>query len=206
MYSGERDKRRPVMQNAGGDDCCRGRGYDFPLLALVLSCATFKRWKACLQRKPLARSPLPAKPMARTIPLHDDLQSLPTEVSTGPLHHRRQRGEEYPLHTTMASKSVTRPIGSLLRVAKGSNVSRNAVRSFATTLARPKELAGDVSDLPNMRHAQRGTQGAIHAPVVNPADRAQEKANDLHKYGQYLLSCMPKYIQQYAPQHPNILQ
>lgn len=102
----------------------------------------------------------------------------------------------------MASKSVTRPLGSFLRAAKSSNASRTAVRGFATSLARPKELAADVSDLPNMRHAQRGSQGTIHAPVVNPTDRAQDKAGDLHQYGQYLLSCMPKYIQQYAPQHP----
>jgi len=116
-----------------------------------------------------------------------------------PLHHRRQRGERNPLHTTMASKSVTRPLGSFLRTVKGSNASRCAVRSFATTVTRPKELAADVSDMPNMRHAQRGPQGVIHAPVVNPADKVQEKAGDLHQYGQYLLSCLPKYIQQYVP-------
>lgn len=28
---------------------------------------------------------------------------------------------------------------------------------------------GDTSDLPNMRHAQRGPQGRLHVPIVNPA-------------------------------------
>lgn len=33
---------------------------------------------------------------------------------------------------------------------------------------------------------------------MNPADKYQEKGEALHKYGQYLMSCLPKYIQQYA--------
>lgn len=40
--------------------------------------------------------------------------------------------------------------------------------------------------------------GKLHAPVVNPADKYQEKAASLHTYGQYLLSCLPKYIQQFS--------
>ena len=40
--------------------------------------------------------------------------------------------------------------------------------------------------------------GQIHAPIVNPAEKYQEKASDLHTYGQYLLSCLPKYIQQFS--------
>lgn len=34
--------------------------------------------------------------------------------------------------------------------------------------------------------------------MVNPTDKFQEKAASLHTYGQYLLSCMPKYIQQFS--------
>ncbi len=40
--------------------------------------------------------------------------------------------------------------------------------------------------------------GKLHAPVVNPTDKYQERAQGLHKYGQYLLSCLPKYIQQFS--------
>ena len=40
--------------------------------------------------------------------------------------------------------------------------------------------------------------GKLHAPIVNPADKYQEKAASLHKYGQYLLSVMPKFIQQFS--------
>ena len=33
---------------------------------------------------------------------------------------------------------------------------------------------------------------------MNPTDKFQEKAASLHTYGQYLLSCLPKYIQQFS--------
>nr|POF04509.1 nadh-ubiquinone oxidoreductase 30.4 kda subunit, mitochondrial [Quercus suber] len=94
-----------------------------------------------------------------------------------------------------ARHSLMRPLRSAVRSANASVVGR----TFATSAVRAKELpVGDTSDLPNMRHAQRSPQGKLHAPVVNPADIAQEKAQSLHQYGQYLLSCLPKYIQQYV--------
>ena len=40
--------------------------------------------------------------------------------------------------------------------------------------------------------------GKLHAPVVNPADKYEDKSVSLHTYGQYLLSCLPKYIQQFS--------
>lgn len=100
----------------------------------------------------------------------------------------------------MAAKhAIARPLGSVLRAANTTNVSRSALRTFATTTVRSKELAADVSELPNLRHAQRGPQGKLnHAPIVNHADRTHDRASEQHRYGQYLLSCLPKYIQQYV--------
>ena len=40
--------------------------------------------------------------------------------------------------------------------------------------------------------------GKLHVPIVDPTDKYQEKAQGLHNYGQYLLSCLPKYIQQFS--------
>lgn len=101
----------------------------------------------------------------------------------------------------MASKhAIARPLSAIVRASKASSVSRSALRTFATTTTRSKELAADVSDLPNLRHAQRGPQSKLaHAPVINNADRTADRATAQHQYGQYLLSCLPKYIQQYAP-------
>ncbi|PPJ53731.1 hypothetical protein CBER1_00839 [Cercospora berteroae] len=79
-----------------------------------------------------------------------------------------------------------------------STTSTAARRLFATSASRTKELAGNIGDLPNMRHAQRPSAETLHAPIVNPADKYQAKAESLHAYGQYLISCLPKYIQQFS--------
>ncbi|OQN95486.1 NADH-ubiquinone oxidoreductase 30.4 kDa subunit, mitochondrial [Cryoendolithus antarcticus] len=97
-----------------------------------------------------------------------------------------------------ARQSVTRPLGSVLRAAKSGTTSRHISRSFATTTIRSKELAADVSNLPNLRHAQRNAQQTLHVPIVNPNDKYTERAEELHKYGQYLLSCLPRYVQQFS--------
>ncbi|EAU33174.1 NADH-ubiquinone oxidoreductase 30.4 kDa subunit, mitochondrial precursor [Aspergillus terreus NIH2624] len=49
-----------------------------------------------------------------------------------------------------------------------------------------------------MRQAQRPPEGALRAPVVNPADKYQDKADSLHKYGQYIMACLPKHVQQFS--------
>ena len=41
-------------------------------------------------------------------------------------------------------------------------------------------------------------EGALRAPIVNPADKYLEKADSLHTYGQYIMSCLPKYVQQFS--------
>ncbi|KAK4506595.1 hypothetical protein PRZ48_000327 [Zasmidium cellare] len=97
----------------------------------------------------------------------------------------------------MASRSVARPMRAAIAAAKQTQPS-NAVRAFATTATRAKELAGDAKDLPNLRHAQRGPVGKLYAPIVNPADKYQDKAESLHQYGQYIMSCLPKYVQQFS--------
>ena len=44
----------------------------------------------------------------------------------------------------------------------------------------------------------RSAGGKLSAPVINPTDKYQDKAASLHTYGQYLLSSLPKYIQQFS--------
>lgn len=41
-------------------------------------------------------------------------------------------------------------------------------------------------------------EGPLRAPVVNPADKYLDKAESLHSYGQYVMSCLPKYVQQFS--------
>jgi NADH dehydrogenase (ubiquinone) Fe-S protein 3 len=49
-----------------------------------------------------------------------------------------------------------------------------------------------------MRHAPREPVGPLRAPVVNPTDKFQSKATDLHRYGTWVMSCLPKYVQQFS--------
>ena len=49
-----------------------------------------------------------------------------------------------------------------------------------------------------MQFAPRDESGKLKAPIVNPADHFKEKGEALHKYGQYIMSCLPKFVQQYV--------
>jgi NADH dehydrogenase (ubiquinone) Fe-S protein 3 len=53
------------------------------------------------------------------------------------------------------------------------------------------------ADTDNQSEA-RDPQPTKKVPIVNPADKYAEKGEQLHTYGQYLLSCLPKYIQQFS--------
>ena len=35
-------------------------------------------------------------------------------------------------------------------------------------------------------------------PIVNPADKYAAKADDMHRYGSWLMGCLPKYVQQFS--------
>ena len=56
----------------------------------------------------------------------------------------------------------------------------------------------DAEGFANPRSAHREPHGTLHAPIVNPSDKYASKADSLHTYGQYLLSCLPKYVQQFS--------
>lgn len=91
----------------------------------------------------------------------------------------------------------------MLGVARPRSSGAGALRSFATTARKPVEVAGSANpnvrdEFKNLRHAQRPPQGTIHAPIVNPTDRYEAKKDSLHQYGQYLLSCLPKFVQQFS--------
>ncbi len=53
-------------------------------------------------------------------------------------------------------------------------------------------------DAPNMRQAPRAAVGPLEVPLVNPADKYQSKADNMHKYGAWLMSALPKYVQQFS--------
>ncbi|KAF2203567.1 hypothetical protein GQ43DRAFT_366564 [Delitschia confertaspora ATCC 74209] len=91
--------------------------------------------------------------------------------------------------------SVSRPLAAAARSV--ASPSAFVVRTFAASALRAKDVAAE-SEHPNMRFAPRDPQGKLKAPIVNPADKYQEKSEALHKYGQYVMSCLPKYVQQFS--------
>lgn len=53
-------------------------------------------------------------------------------------------------------------------------------------------------DVTNPRQAPRDHPKELKAPIVNPTDKYSTKADDLHRYGAWLMGCLPKYIQQFS--------
>lgn len=49
-----------------------------------------------------------------------------------------------------------------------------------------------------MRKAPRDHIGTLRVPIVNPADKYQSKSDNMHRYGAWLMGCLPKYIQQFS--------
>jgi NADH dehydrogenase (ubiquinone) Fe-S protein 3 len=52
--------------------------------------------------------------------------------------------------------------------------------------------------LSELRKAPRPPMGQLSAPIVNESSKYTDKALPLHQYGQYLMSCRPRYIQQFS--------
>lgn len=98
----------------------------------------------------------------------------------------------------MATKLCkSRALASALRPKKPAvpAQSEQIVRCLSATarnnVAMPK-------DAPNPRLAPRDQPKKLVAPLVNPADKYQTKADDMHRYGSWLMGCLPKYIQQFS--------
>ncbi|TGZ83393.1 hypothetical protein EX30DRAFT_317560 [Ascodesmis nigricans] len=68
-----------------------------------------------------------------------------------------------------------------------------SVRTWFTGAERP-----DGTIPPNPREAEREDPGELHRPVINPADTLKQQSDQLHTYGKYLMSCLPKHIQQFT--------
>lgn len=91
----------------------------------------------------------------------------------------------------------TRALTAALRSSRTALARRNEpfARTFTST-QRPQIVVSP--DTPNLRHAQRAPDAPIHASVVNPADKYAAKADEMHRYGAWLMACLPKYVQQFS--------
>ncbi|SZF05606.1 unnamed protein product [Blumeria hordei] len=83
-------------------------------------------------------------------------------------------------------------------VVRGTSRCPLLTRSFSSSRSAHVVISGDPT--PNMRHAQRNADslGGLRAPLINPADKYTTIADDMHRYGSWLMGCLPKYIQQFS--------
>lgn len=123
-----------------------------------------------------------------TIPISHEFRPRPPGLSS------RQLDSKKAGNTAMATKlSRSRTLASVLRPSAALN--DEAVRAFSVSAA---QLVNMPKEAKNMRLAPRDHIGALKAPLVNPADKYQSKADNMHKYGAWLMGCLPKYIQQFS--------
>ncbi|EEY21793.1 NADH dehydrogenase iron-sulfur protein [Verticillium alfalfae VaMs.102] len=73
-------------------------------------------------------------------------------------------------------------------------------RAFSTSIPQLVGYpVGQPKDAQNVRSAARQeAPSPLTAPVVNPADKYATKSDNLHKYGAWVMGCLPKYVQQFS--------
>jgi NADH dehydrogenase (ubiquinone) Fe-S protein 3 len=99
----------------------------------------------------------------------------------------------------MATKLCrNRALTAALRPAKPSIQTRNEALSRCIATTSRNNAVPTPKDTTNPRKAHRDHIGQLKAPLVNPADKYQSKADDMHKYGAWVMGCLPKYVQQFS--------
>lgn len=86
------------------------------------------------------------------------------------------------------------PVSRPLIVASISQASRN----FSTSRVSNKPAQITPEGLVDLSSLPRKKAEDLHADIVNPADQYLEHVEDLHKYGKYLISALPKFIQKFS--------
>lgn len=88
------------------------------------------------------------------------------------------------------------PARSVLRKIGQTNVraaSLTSSRYLSSSLSRLED-----HELVDLNKLPRKDPGTPYVPLVNPADRYKEQSEELHKFGKYIMACLPKFIQQFS--------
>lgn len=73
---------------------------------------------------------------------------------------------------------------------------RRAFSVSSRLMYRPAQTAPP--GIKDVRQEPRTQPEVLHRAVVNPADKYLEHVEDLHKYGQYLITALPRFIEQFT--------
>lgn len=73
-----------------------------------------------------------------------------------------------------------------------------AARPFSTckAVAAPAQVTPE--GLVDLKTLPRVDPGVLKAPIENPADKYLEHVEDLHKYGRYIITALPKFVQKFS--------
>lgn len=73
-----------------------------------------------------------------------------------------------------------------------------AARPFSTSKVAPKPAQVTPDGLPDLKTLPRADPGVLREPIVDPAAKYLEHAEDLHKYGRYIITALPKFVQKFS--------
>ena len=86
----------------------------------------------------------------------------------------------------------------MFRETCGRALARPVTRAMMARGSVALYLTNQEEELPNLYELPRRQPKELHVPLVNPTEKYRETIDELHKYGKYLMACMPKYILQFS--------
>lgn len=99
----------------------------------------------------------------------------------------------------MASRVCrSRALASALQPARPSPTAPNGAAVRCISATAPQHVVTVPKDAPNTRELRREPMGPLKAPIVNPADKYASKADAMHRYGTWVMGCLPKFVQQFS--------
>ncbi|KAF5092368.1 hypothetical protein D0Z00_004617 [Geotrichum galactomycetum] len=90
-------------------------------------------------------------------------------------------------------KRATQASSSIIRQQAGV-----AVRPFSSARVFNKPAQVTPEGLVDLKSLPRADPGVLKADIVNPADKYLEHVEDLHKYGKYIITALPKFVQKFS--------
>ncbi|OWB55368.1 hypothetical protein B5S28_g1240 [[Candida] boidinii] len=100
----------------------------------------------------------------------------------------------------MLSRSIIKSTNSMakksLALTSSKLLVQSQLRSFSISSIKSKEPSFE--DLQNPRSLPRQDPGELHADIFNPKDKYTEQVEELHKFGRYIMGCMPKFVQKFS--------
>uniref|UniRef100_A0A060T7P6 ARAD1C29282p n=1 Tax=Blastobotrys adeninivorans TaxID=409370 RepID=A0A060T7P6_BLAAD len=76
---------------------------------------------------------------------------------------------------------------------------RAGTRALSTSrlVRAPAQVTPEGLEHPDKQPKMKAEE-PLQAPIVNPADKYKDHVEQLHRYGQYVLTCLPKYVQKFS--------